>query len=79
MDVASIALGGLENAQLRLEGSARRIASATLAVAAQSPADSVDLSAAAVDLLAARNAYQANLQVLRTADEIQREVLDQLA
>ena len=79
MDVAAIALGGLENAQLRLEGAARRSASASLAGSAPTSADSVDLSAAAVELLSARNAFQANLHVLRTADEIQREVLDRLA
>jgi len=79
MDVASIALTGLADAQVRVEHGARRIASASLPDSTGPPVDTVDLSAAMVDLLAARNDFQANLQVLRTADEMQREALDQLA
>ena len=74
MDVMSAALGGMHNAQGTLERAAERIAGAS-----KQPADSVDLSNEMIDMLAARNQYQANAQVIQTAGEMQKKLLNILA
>ncbi len=70
MDIAAIALGGMNEAQGRVESAARRLASAA------EPTDTVDLSAEMVALMEARNAFTTNARVLETADEIQKNVID---
>ena len=41
-------------------------------------ADSVDLSAAAVALLESRNSFEANTKMIKTADEMEKSLLDTL-
>jgi flagellar basal body rod protein FlgG len=74
MDVMSVALGGMQNAQSTLQRTAER-------VAAVSPetSDSVDLSSQMVAMLAARNQFQANARVIQTADDMQKKLLNILA
>ena len=70
----SAALGGVRNAQGSLERTAERIAGTST-----QSADSVDLSDEMVAMLAARNQYQTNAQVIQTAGEMQKKLLDILA
>jgi hypothetical protein len=75
MDIMGIALGGMQAAEQSLDNTARRVASGT---AGPSP-DVADLSADAVALMNARNEFAANANLARTADEMQKQVLDLLA
>lgn len=61
-----IPLSGLSRAEGSLLQTARRIAS----IGGSPEGDTVDLSAEAVAMIEAKNAYQANLQVLRSSDEM---------
>jgi flagellar hook-associated protein FlgK len=70
----SAALGGMRTAQGTLERTAERIAGTST-----QSADSVDLSNEMVTMLAARNQYQTNAQVIQTAGEMQKKLLDILA
>ena len=79
MKLSAIALGGLDDAQTKLEQAAVRLSS----IGQNSPdgtlADTVDLSTEMVNLLSARNQFSVNINVLKTADEIDRETLNILA
>ena len=70
----SIALGGMRNAQTTLEKTAERIAAVS-----PETSDSVDLSSQMVAMLAARNQFQSNARVIRTADDMQKTLLNLLA
>jgi hypothetical protein len=78
MDLSAIALRGLQQAEGQLEQAATRIA-----LSAGSPGrltlDAVDLSAQMVALLSAKELASVNLQTLRTADEVAKNVIDMLA
>jgi len=76
MDVFGIALGGLERAQKQVEQTATRLARVDTT---QPPADTVDLSAEMVSLIEARNTYETNLNVLKTADQMRGEIVNLLA
>jgi hypothetical protein len=79
MDLSAIALQGLQQAEGQLEHVATRIAS----FGAGSPdgllLDTVDLSAEMLALLSAKELASVNLQTLRTAEEIAKNVIDMLA
>ena len=77
MTVVSTALGGIQLAETRVERAAERIARMPLSTS-QEEDDTVDLSAAVVGLLEARNAYQANLRVAESAAQLTRNLLDVL-
>ncbi len=74
MDVSSIALGGLQQAQGQVEKAASRISAA----GSGSPADTVDLSQNMVALLSAKSEFSANLNVLKVADEMQKSLVSVL-
>jgi flagellar hook protein FlgE len=74
MDVSAIALGGVDRASMQFQDAATRIASS----ATNAAPDTVDLSAAAVSMLTARNDFAANLNVLKIADKMQRSAIDML-
>lgn len=76
MGLSTIALGGLERAFAQFQGAATRIAAPA---SASANAGTVDLSAAAISMLAARNEFAGNIQVLKMAVEMQRLELDVLA
>jgi hypothetical protein len=76
MDLCGIALTGLDNAREQIETSGRRLASAA---SPDNPGDTIDLSSAAAQLMAARNQYETNLQVLETGDQMERQTIDLLA
>ena len=76
VEISSIALHGLEQAQGRVEQSAGRLASVGAGSSEEMPVDSADISQEVVALLAAKNAFAANLGVLKVANEMQGLVLD---
>jgi flagellar basal body rod protein FlgG len=78
MELSAIALQGLEQAQVQFEHAAAQVTAST-ATSDGTPVDTVDLSQAMVLLLSARNQFEANIAVLKTADEMQRQVFDVLA
>jgi hypothetical protein len=79
MEISAIALRGLDQAQAQLEQAGGQLASIGANSSDGIPADTVDLSQAAVSLLSAKNEFAANLKVLKIADELQRQTLDLLA
>ena len=79
MDVLTSALGGLDRAQEKFDLAAGKLASNTLPSSGGGPTDIVDLSEAAVSLVTARNDFAANLQAVKTADEMQRDTINLLA
>ena len=72
MNVSSIALQGLNQAQDQLQSTARRIAGAG------SPTDSVNLSDAAVSLITAKNDFEANLNTIKVDDQMQKSTINLL-
>ena len=76
MDPSSIALQGLQPADVQLETAAVRIASAGSNSADGVNIDVVDLSAELVALMSARNMFDVNLATLKTADQMQKSVID---
>ena len=76
MDVSSIALQGVERAQVQVNNSASRLAS----IGADAPAgvglDTVDLSQEAVGLVTAKNQFSANIHVLKVADDMQQRAIN---
>ncbi len=73
----SIPLGGMAQAESRLNTVASRLA--RLAVPASAPGDTVDLSAEMVALTESKNAYEANVKAAQTFEQMSRTVLDILA
>jgi len=79
VQLSAITLNGLNRAEERVEQAVGRLGRMTDAPTSGEPTDVVDLSTATVGLLAARQDYSAQLQVLRTADKLERQALDLLA
>ncbi len=71
MDLMSIALGGMQQAQGSFERAAGRIAKA----ADPSP-DALDLSSEMVALLQARNQFHSNARVIQIGDDMQKTLLN---
>lgn len=78
MDPSSIALLGLQQADVQVQAAASQIAAAGTSPDGAN-LDVVSLSAEAVALMSARNLYDANLATLKTANEMQKHVLDLIA
>ena len=76
MDVSSIAMQGLQQAQLQLENSAQRIATAGTTDA--TGVDTVNLSQEAVSMIGAKNQFAANVNVMKIADNMQKNLLNLL-
>jgi flagellar hook protein FlgE len=70
MDIAAIALSGLEASAQSFDTAARKVASAG------ESADVVDLSAAVVSMMSAQNAFRANAQAVHVADQMQKSAVD---
>jgi hypothetical protein len=79
MDLSAIALQGLQQAEAQLEKAATRIASVGAASPEGANLDTVVLSTEMVALMSARNQSSFSLSVLKTANEIQKNVLDLVA
>jgi flagellar basal body rod protein FlgG len=78
MNINSVALGGLQQAEKQLESISSKLAQLPL-VAAATGEDTVDLSAAMVGMAAAENVAQANLQILRTSEQMNGQIVNLLA
>jgi hypothetical protein len=79
MDVFSIALRGLDQAQMTFDHAARNLVPAGGAAPGNSPTDSVNLSDAALSLISARIDVETNLQTLKVAGGMDRQAIDLLA
>ncbi len=79
MDLSAIALQRLEQGQAQLEQAATRLARAGVESPDGASLDTVDLSAEIVALMSAKTQFSANLSTLKTADQIQKNVLDLMA
>ena len=79
MDLSTIALQGLQQANAQLNSAASSIASFQSSTPAGANLDTVDLSDAVVPLLSAKNLYSANLATSKTAEQISQSTLDILA
>ena len=79
MDLSSIALQGIDQAQGQLEAAAADIASAAALSPDAATGDTVNLSAEVVALLSAKNQFSVNLATLKIANETQKSVVDLLA
>jgi hypothetical protein len=67
MNISSVALSGLSQASAKLDSVARRVAAG--------PVDTVDLSHEAVSLIQAKNEFAANIELLKTADDLNKLAL----
>jgi len=80
MSVHATAQTALAQARVQFDQAARAVQKAAAPPRPAAPRDDrVDLSAAAVELLAARTAFRAALQIARTADDLNRRSIDLLA
>jgi hypothetical protein len=77
MQAISTALGGLHQAEDLLNQTASRLAESPLGTGAG--ADQVSLSDDAVSLLEVKTSYQANLDSIKVADEMEKSTLSLLA
>jgi hypothetical protein len=75
MSIVQSGLEGLARAQAALEKTAGRVASLPLSTGGPAE-DVVDISAEAVALMAAKNAFQASLKVVETGGQLQQSALD---
>lgn len=78
MNLSAIALTGLEQAVAHFQRAAVQVAGG-YGMSADPGPDVVDLSAAATSMLAARNEFGANIQMLEVANEMRRHTIDLLA
>lgn len=83
MTVFATALAALSHARERVDDAAEGVAKSTRpAVEASNqavgPVDQLDLSTEAVHLLAAKNGYDAALELAKTADEMSQRTIDLL-
>jgi len=76
MDISSIALQGLDQASTQLDAAAAQIAGAGATSADGSNPDVVNLSTEMVALMSAQNSFAANLVTLKTADQVQKGLVD---
>jgi flagellar hook protein FlgE len=76
MDPSSIALQGLQQADVQLETAAARIAGAGSNSPDAGNLDVVDLSAEMIALMSARTMFDVNLATLKTADQMQKSLID---
>jgi flagellar hook protein FlgE len=77
MDLSSIALQGIEQADIQLDAAASAIAEAGAPGSqANGNGDAVELSAEMVTMMTAQAQLSAGLDVIKTTDEIQQSLLD---
>ena len=76
MDPSSIALQGLQQAEVQLNEAAAGIANAGGASPSGADLDVVDLSTEMVALMSAQNLFAANIATLKAADQMQKSLID---
>jgi hypothetical protein len=76
MDISAIALEGLQQAETQLNNAAITVADYPATVPANAGVDTVDLSAEFVALTQAQTQFAANIDTLKTADQIEQNTLN---
>jgi len=76
MDVSSIALQGIAQAEAQLEAAASAIAQAGNSSADGANLDVIDLSVEMVAMMSAKNQFELNISTLKTANEMRKSLLD---
>lgn len=76
MDISAIALQGLDQASAQLDAAASKIAGAGAASPDGASPDTVSLSEEMVALMSAKNLFAANAATLKTADQVQKNLID---
>jgi flagellar basal body rod protein FlgC len=76
MDPSSIALQGLQQADVQLETAAAKLAGAEAASPAGANLDQVDISTEVVAVTSAQNLFAANVSALKIAEQMQKALLD---
>ena len=79
MDLSAIALQGVAQAELHLDAAASNLANAGANSPNGADLNTVDLATQIVALNSAQTALEVNLSVLKTADGLQRNVLNIMA
>jgi hypothetical protein len=79
MEISAIALQGLNQAQAQVEHAGGRLASIGANSGDGTLVDTADLTDATVSLLAGKNAFAANIQLLKVADQMQSKAINLLA
>jgi flagellar hook protein FlgE len=76
MDLTSIALQGLSQAEGQLDSAASALATAGAASPSGANLDVVDLSSQVVALTSAQTIFAINLDVLKSADQLQQNLIN---
>ena len=76
MGASAIALQGLQQAEYQLNNAAAGIASAGTGSSSGDNVDTVDLSAEMTALTSAQILYEANLATLKTADQVEQNLVN---
>jgi flagellar hook protein FlgE len=76
MDPSAIALQGLQQAELQLDAAAAGIAGKETGSSSEGNVDVVDLSAEMTALMSAQILYEANLATLKTADQVEQNLVN---
>jgi len=76
MDISAIALEGLQQAETKLNNAAITVADYPATVPDNAGVDTVDLSAEFVALTQAQTQFAANIDMLKTADQIDQNTLN---
>jgi flagellin-like hook-associated protein FlgL len=80
MDISAIALQGLDQASSQLDAASSSLVQASAnSASAKGNIDTVDLATQVVALTSAQVQFQLNLSALKTADQIQQNILNVLA
>jgi flagellar basal body rod protein FlgC len=76
MDPSSIALQGLQQAEVQLNAAAANLADAAGGSSNGANLDVVNLSAEMVALMSAQTMFSVNVATLKTADQMQKNLID---
>lgn len=76
MDVSAIALQGLQQADAQLNAAAEAIANAGAPAGSGGDVNVVNLAADIVSLTSAQTLFEANIATLKTADQMQKSLVD---
>ena len=79
MDISAVALQGVCQALSQVAQAGSKLASIGINAGDGAPLDTADLSDAAVSLLSGKDAFAANIQLLKVADEMKGTTLNLLA
>lgn len=76
--IGALGLEGLSRAESQFDASAAKISRMPLSAEDVQAGDTVDLSEAMVSMMVARDTFEANLQVVKSGDELDRALLDMI-